>query len=344
MTARARIHPLPPDAWDAEAREVVGRNRAGVGRGGVPNILATLARYPKLLKAWYGFAAHVIGDSALPVRDREIVILRVASLCRSAYEWAQHVVMGRSAGLSDAEIARVRRGPNADGWSSADRQLLQAVDELWTTSTLENETWQALAQRYDERQTLDLLFTVGQYDLLAKVLNATGVELDDGLEGFTVEPSESPTVWAVTYRRKIRFSDADAQGIVFNPNFAVYVADTITDFFDAIGVSWETFIANGYHMVLAKCEIEYRSPARLGETLVVGARVGRVGTSSVTFDLQCWDEHSGRIVADARLAQIVVDHETLRPKPVPAFFLDAVRKIQGDLPLQPARSAASPTR
>ena len=331
---KPRITPLAPESWDEEAREVVGRNRAGVGRDGVPNVLATLVRHPKLLKAWYGFAAHVLAGSTIPVRDREIVILRVASLCRSPYEWGQHVVMARAAGLSDEEIARVRNGPHVDGWSASDCLLLRAVDELWSTSTLTDETWKALGERYDERQILDLLFTVGQYNLLAMVLNATAVELDEGLEGFADVPSESPgtKIWAVTYRRKIRFSDCDVQGIVFNPNYALYIADTITDFFDAVGVSWDTFIANGYHLVLARNEIEYRSPARLGETLVTGARIGRVGTSSLTFDLQCSDEQSGRVVADARLVQIVVDHETLRPKPVPPFFLEAVRKVQIDLP------------
>src|SRR5215470_14696249 len=99
MTARARMLPLPPEAWEEEAREVVGRNRACVGRGGVPNVLATLARHPKLLGAWYGFAAHVIGESTLAARDREIVILRAAVLCRSDYEWGQHVVMARAVGF-----------------------------------------------------------------------------------------------------------------------------------------------------------------------------------------------------------------------------------------------------
>jgi YbgC/YbaW family acyl-CoA thioester hydrolase len=331
--------PLPAETWDREAQEVVGRNRAGVGRGGVPNVLATLARHPKLLKAWYGFAAHVIGESTLPARDREIVILRVAWLCRSAYEWGQHLVMARNAGVLSDEISRVREGPHAKGWSVVDGLLLRATDELWSTSTLCDETWQALTDRYDERQVLDLLFTIGQYDLLAGVLNATGVELDEGLEGLGQVPSEStaPKNWVVTYRRKIRFSDADTQGIVFNANYSRYVADTITDFFDAIGVSWETFIAKGYHLVLAKSEIDFCSAARLGETLVTGARIGHVGTSSVTFELQCWDEQSGRVVAVARLVQIVVDHETLRPKSVPAFFLDAIRRVQTDFPYEPSR-------
>jgi acyl-CoA thioester hydrolase len=140
--------------------------------------------------------------------------------------------------------------------------------------------------------------------------------------------ADAESRWAVTYRRKIRFSDTDAQGIVFNPNYARYVADTIDDFFGAVGVSWEEFIASGHQLVLARSEIDFRSSARPGETLVTGARIGKVGNSSITFELRSWDEESGRVVIDAKLVQIVVDRETFRPKPVPAFFLEAVRRVQ----------------
>ncbi|MGH7897755.1 MAG: acyl-CoA thioesterase, partial [Candidatus Binatia bacterium] len=104
--------------------------------------------------------------------------------------------------------------------------------------------------------------------------------------------------WPVTYRRKIRYSDTDAQGIVFNGNYAIYIDDTLTDYLDAVGLPSEVFLRSGHDMVLARSEIDFRSAARLGETLVTGAHVTRVGKSSVTFALQSWEEGSGRVVID----------------------------------------------
>jgi acyl-CoA thioester hydrolase len=135
--------------------------------------------------------------------------------------------------------------------------------------------------------------------------------------------------WPVIYQRKIRFSDTDAQGIVFNGNYATYIDDAVTDYLDGAGLPWDAFKRSGYDMVLARSEIDFRSAARLGETLSTGARVARVGTSSVTFELRSWIEETARVVIDARLVQVIVDHETLRPKTVPAFFVDAVERLQG---------------
>jgi acyl-CoA thioester hydrolase len=135
--------------------------------------------------------------------------------------------------------------------------------------------------------------------------------------------------WPVTYRRKVRFSDTDAQGIVFNGNYATYIDDTVTDYFDAIGLPWDEVTASGHDMVLARSEIDFRSAGRLGETLVTGARVARFGATSVLFELQTWDEKSGRVIIDARQIQVVVDHRTLRPKSVPDFLVEAVERAQG---------------
>ena len=135
--------------------------------------------------------------------------------------------------------------------------------------------------------------------------------------------------WPVTYRRKIRFSDTDAQGIVFNGNYATYIDDTVTDFFEAIGLPWDAFTRSGHDMVLARSETDFRSTGRLGETLVTGARVARFGKTSVVFALRTWEEKSERVIMDARLIQVVVDHLTLQPKPVPDFFIEAVERAQG---------------
>ena len=135
--------------------------------------------------------------------------------------------------------------------------------------------------------------------------------------------------WPVTYRRKIRFSDTDAQGIVFNGNYATYNDDAVTDYLDSLGFSWSEFQAQGYDMVLGRSEIDFRSSARLGDVLVTGARIARVGKTSVVFELRSWIEADDRVVVDSKLIQVIVDPKTLAPKPAPQFFVEAVEKLQG---------------
>jgi 4-carboxymuconolactone decarboxylase len=178
---KPRVDPIPESEWSDEIREILPR---GPGAGPAPNIFATLARHPKLLKRWLVFGAHVLGKSSLPAREREILILRVGWLCRCEYEWAQHAVIGRRVGLSDDEIRRIGLGPSAPGWDPFDAALLTAADELRADSMITDATWSALAARYDTPQLLDLVFTVGQYTLVSMALNTLGVQLDEGLEGF----------------------------------------------------------------------------------------------------------------------------------------------------------------
>lgn len=135
--------------------------------------------------------------------------------------------------------------------------------------------------------------------------------------------------WPVSYQRKIRFSDSDAQGIVFNGNYLTYFDDTITDFFDVLGFGWDGFTAHGVDMVLARSEIDYRSAARIGETIITTARVTGIGTASVHFALECRDVEMGRLVVEGRLIHVVVDVESFLPRPVPQFFIDAVAEVQG---------------
>ena len=138
--------------------------------------------------------------------------------------------------------------------------------------------------------------------------------------------------WAVTYERKVRFSDTDAQGVVFNGMYATYFDDTITDYFDAIGVPWSELNASGHDMVLARVEIDFRSSGRFGEVLVTGARVKRIGNTSLVFELRTWEKASGRTVAEAMQVQVIVDHADFKPVPVPSYLSEAVVRSQGPVP------------
>ena len=180
-----RIPPLAEDARNDETRELLAQVMQLTT--GASNIFATLVRHPGLFRHWLPFGGKLLVGK-LPARERELLILRTAWNCRSEYEWGQHVVVGRAAGLTDDEIARVAAGPDAAGWSADDALLLRAADELHDASTLSDGTWAALAARYDERQLIEIPMLVGHYHMVAMTLNALGVEREAGVEGFPPDP------------------------------------------------------------------------------------------------------------------------------------------------------------
>ena len=178
-----RIAALSEDEWDEQAKEVL---KPFAERGPVFNIFRTLANHPDLMRRWLVFANHVLGKSTLAVRERELVILRIGWLCQSGYEWGQHVLIARQAGMSDDEIRAAKTGPDTPGISELDRLLLQATDELHADAHVSDATWQALSGHLTTQQLMDLVFTVGQYNLVSMALNSFGVQPDEGLPGWDV--------------------------------------------------------------------------------------------------------------------------------------------------------------
>ena len=183
MADAPRVEPLTEEEWDDDVRAILAPLKE-MGGGRVLNIFATLAHHPDLMRRWLVFGNHVLGKSTLPPRAREIAILRIGWLCRSAYEWGQHVIIARREGISDEEIARIAAGPDADGWTEAEATLLRATDELHADARIADCTWADLVRHFDRKQCMDLGFTVGQYNLVSMALNTFGVVPDAGIPGF----------------------------------------------------------------------------------------------------------------------------------------------------------------
>jgi len=189
-----RVPPVSLDEASDETRELMERfaRADGRGEGGQLNIFRTLAHHPALLKRWTVFGNHILFKSTLPARDREIAILRVGWLCRSEYEWGQHVVIGKREGLTDDEIRRIASGADASGWDPFEAAIVRAADQLHHDAMIGAETWGTLSERYSTEQLLDLVFTIGQYHLVSMALNTLGVQLDQGVEGFLKTVGREP--------------------------------------------------------------------------------------------------------------------------------------------------------
>jgi AhpD family alkylhydroperoxidase len=186
----ARIEPIPPREWPEEMRAALAAmvppepRYAFSDKKGHPkglNTLGTFAHHPALARAFLTFNGHVLLATTLSQRQREILVLRTARLLGCGYEWAQHVFLGRDAGLTDEEIARIAWGPEAPFWEPLDAALLRAAGELVADGAIAAPTWEILAKDLGTRQLMDVIFTVGAYQTLSWMMRSFELELDDDL-------------------------------------------------------------------------------------------------------------------------------------------------------------------
>ena len=139
---------------------------------------------------YWAYTIHFVRNYTIPLRDKELLILRTAWLSRGDYVWGRHNVMGQNAGLTDEEIQRITRGPDAPGWSDFDATLLRAADGLHLSRFVSETTWDALAERYTQEQLVEVVLIVGNYTQLTMFQNTLGVQLPPDIEGL---PEDSGT-------------------------------------------------------------------------------------------------------------------------------------------------------
>jgi 4-carboxymuconolactone decarboxylase len=188
VTAAGRLAPLAAGDLDGADRDAL-RGRLPVAdqyltgapdAPPLPGILGLFAHHPNLAGDWLAFSGRLLDDPVLEPRDRELLILRVSWRTQCRYEWAQHSRMALAAGLTAEQIAAVAGSLALGPWSDDDLDLLRAVDEVADDHRVAEGTWTRLADRFNEKQLLEVLFVVGSYLCLAIVLNSAGLEPDAG--------------------------------------------------------------------------------------------------------------------------------------------------------------------
>ena len=175
--AGQRIAPVPENQRSAEQKALAERFASST----IPNAIATYLNHPLLAEHILPFEHYVSSDSGLPPRHRSLLILRTAWLTRSGYLWAHRAGAARQAGVTTDELRRIAEGPGANRWDTFDAVLLRAADELHVDSFVSDATWQALSERYDMNQLVDLVDTVGTLTMHAGVFNSLGLEIEPGL-------------------------------------------------------------------------------------------------------------------------------------------------------------------
>jgi 4-carboxymuconolactone decarboxylase len=183
MAVNRRIPLLPPEKWGKEelAAFKIMESEATAATGAASNASMTLANHPRLAAATFALGRHLLLESTLPHRLRELVTLRISWRLKSEYEWHHHVRFIKTLGATDAEIDAVKLGPDATNWTPQERAALRLADELRDDGRVTDATWNELCKTLDRHQMMDLVFTVGQYVMLAWSFEALQIEIEPGL-------------------------------------------------------------------------------------------------------------------------------------------------------------------
>jgi alkylhydroperoxidase family enzyme len=174
-----RIPPVPEDERTPEQQEVIDWMVVGP----TVNIYETVGRFPDLARAQVTLG-RTLRSGAIPVREREILILRTGWNCGCAYEFAQHRRLATEIGMDESDLRRIQQGPDAAGWDPFEATLCRAADQLHADGLIGDATWAELDACYDGRQMTEVPMVVGYYHLVSFLLNSLGVQLEDGAESF----------------------------------------------------------------------------------------------------------------------------------------------------------------
>ena len=166
------MKPLEPKNWPNELNEI----RSFLGKP--LNVHGMMAHHPALTKSWIPFRNHVVANSTLTARQRELLILRTAHNSQTDYEWQHHVERGLLAGLQQVEIDRVKEGASANGWQADEAALLAAADDCHGDLCISRETLAEVRQHFSHQQQLDIIVTVGMYMSLAMIIKTYRVPME----------------------------------------------------------------------------------------------------------------------------------------------------------------------
>jgi 4-carboxymuconolactone decarboxylase len=183
-----RLEPLSEAALGEREMAVVQRMRELTSypeEKQVHPFFTTLAHQPVFFEAYMQLGISAMASAVLPLRTRELIILRTGWLCGAPYQFGEHVVTAKKIGVTAEEIERIKQGSSAEEWSESDRAVLKAAEELHADAIISDGTWAALAQQLSRGELIELIMIAGHYHLTAFLQNSLRFRLNDynlGLE------------------------------------------------------------------------------------------------------------------------------------------------------------------
>ncbi|AGL00269.1 carboxymuconolactone decarboxylase family protein [Desulfoscipio gibsoniae] len=171
-----RLPVLPLEKMPEKTRNMVTGGKSELS--GL-NINRMVAHAEKSARHFMRLGNSLLTQAMLDARLRELSILRVATLCRSHYEWYQHEILAKQVGVPEEQIAAVQTDPASPVFNDLEKAVLRYTDEVTQNVKSTDETFNELAQTLSHRELVELTMTIGFYNLVARILENTEVEIEN---------------------------------------------------------------------------------------------------------------------------------------------------------------------
>ncbi|MCP1831957.1 acyl-CoA thioester hydrolase [Bradyrhizobium sp. USDA 4532] len=110
---------------------------------------------------------------------------------------------------------------------------------------------------------------------------------------------------------RVRYSEVDAQAVVFNAHYLTYFDTAITEYFRALGYDYLGEVARtGIDFHTVKSVVEYKAPIRFDEDIEVCVRVAKIGRSSINLALAIFAKGSDDLRATGEIIWVATDQKT----------------------------------
>jgi alkylhydroperoxidase family enzyme len=148
-------------------------------RGGkMLNLYRMLLHSPPVAQGWLNLLTAIRQQCTLDARYRELVILRIALINGADYEYAQHIPYALAAGLSEADYTALHAWMEYAGWTPEDRAVLAYTDAMTREVQVSEPVFDAVRERFSEREVVELTATIAAYNLVSRFLEALQVDHD----------------------------------------------------------------------------------------------------------------------------------------------------------------------
>jgi alkylhydroperoxidase family enzyme len=179
----ARLPQVRDEDFTDETRAFLAQWTGGIFSNADKNpVLRTFAHHPALANAFSPLNIHLLSDTnTLPVKLRQIAIMRVAWITGAVYMWSSHLNTSKVCGLTDAMYGPIQRGAEDPYFTPLEATVIRATEDLVRHQKIGQANWDLLAAEWTEKQLLDFMFTVGCYTMVAGVMRSTGAERQEDL-------------------------------------------------------------------------------------------------------------------------------------------------------------------